>query len=85
MGNHTNLRGIAVFEIVFSENGHVVKAEAISGHPLGLHLLLAALEKWQFKPYVQNGVAREACGRLKVKFSIVENVPFAEVLKPTSS
>ncbi len=83
MGNHTNLRGIAVFQVTFDENGRVVSARAISGHPLAIEFLVTAAERWRFKPYLQNGVARKVCGRLRVKFSMIENKPSAEVLKPS--
>jgi hypothetical protein len=35
MGNHVNVKGIAVFRLVFSEDGRVVCAVVVSGHPLG--------------------------------------------------
>ena len=52
MGNHSNYRGVAVFQIGFDEKGHLTGASAISGsvlnlghypisgHPLGISHLL---------------------------------------------
>ncbi len=82
MGNHSNFRGLAVFNVIFDENGKVVKATAISGHGLGIHFLITAAGKWQFKPFVRNGKALKACGNLTVKFAMVENVPSAEAVSP---
>lgn len=82
MGNHVNVSGVAVFELMVGKNGHIVNAKAISGHPLALPLLLSAMDKWQFKPLVRNGTAQQACGLLRVKFSIVENLSTVEVVRP---
>jgi hypothetical protein len=81
MGNHSNYRGIAVFQIGFDESGRVTGAEAISGHPLGITYLMAGVPKWRFKPIVVNGVKKKGCGRLRVKFTMRENAPSAEPLK----
>jgi hypothetical protein len=82
MGNHVNVNGIAVFELTVGKDGRIVNAKAISGHPLALPLLLGATDKWQFKPLVRNETARQACGRLSVKFSIVQNLSTVEVVRP---
>lgn len=82
MGNHVNFRGVAVFELMVGKNGRVLNANAISGHPIAIHLLLGSVNKWRFKPLIEHGVARQTCGRLTVKFSIVENQPNVEVVRP---
>jgi hypothetical protein len=80
MGNHSNYRGVAVFQIGFNEKGRVTGAETISGHPLGIAHLMAAVSKWRFKPIVVNGRKEKGCGKLWVKFAMKENAPSAEVL-----
>ena len=82
MGNHVNLNGVAVFHLTVGKNGRIVNAKAISGHPLALPLLLRTMDKWQFKPLVRNETARQACGRLSAKFSIVEDLSAVEVVRP---
>lgn len=82
MGSHVNVNGVAVFELTVGKNGHVINAKAISGHPLALPLLLRAMDKWRFTPLARNKTAQQACGRLSVKFSIVQNVSTVEVLRP---
>ena len=79
MGNHVNVKGIAVFRLVFGEDGRVVCAEVISGHPLAIPLLVSSLRRWEFKPYIQGKTLKPACGRLRLKFSIVENQSAVEV------
>lgn len=81
MGNHVNANGVAVLELTVGKNGRIVDAKAISGHPLALPLLLSSVNKWRFKPLRQNETVRQACGRLSVKFSIVENLSKVEVVR----
>lgn len=82
MGNHVNVKGVAVFELVVGKNGRVLRAKAISGHPVAIPLLLGSVDKWRFTPLIRDGAERQACGRLTVKFSIVENQPKVEVVRP---
>lgn len=82
MGNHLKVSGVAVFELIVGKDGRIVNAKAISGHPLAIPLLLGAIDRWRFKPYVRNATARQVCGRLSVKFSIVQNLSKVEVVRP---
>lgn len=81
MGNHSNYHGVAVFQIGFDEKGRVTGADAISGHPLGVSHLMAAVSRWKFKPIMENGVKKRGCGKLWIKFAMRENVPSVEVLR----
>jgi hypothetical protein len=81
MGNHSNYRGVAVFQIGFDEKGLVTGADAISGEPFGISHLMAAVSRWKFKPVVVNGMKKRGCGKLWIRFAMTENVPSAEVLK----
>lgn len=82
MGNHVNVSGVAVFELIVDKDGRVLNAKAISAHPLAVPRLVGAVEKWRFKPLMRNGVAHQTCGRLSLKFSIVENQPEVEGARP---
>jgi hypothetical protein len=81
MGNHSNYQGVAVFQIGFDEKGRVTGAQAISGHPLGISHLMAAVSTWRFRPAIVKGTRKRACGKLFVKFTMKENVPSAKVVK----
>ena len=81
MGNHSNYRGVAVFQIGFDEKGRVTGASAISGHPLGISHLMEVISKWRFKPIIVKGVKKKGCGRLSVKFAMTDNEPSVEVLR----
>jgi hypothetical protein len=82
MGDHTNLKGTALFQVTFDEKGHLVSAKAVSGNPIAVHLLISAAKRWRFKPYMQDGVTRRACGWLEIKFTMIENIPSAKVVIP---
>jgi len=81
MGNHSNYEGVAVFQIGFDEQGRVKGADGISGHPLGVSHLMAAVSKWRFRPVIVKGARKGACGKLFIKFTMKENVPSAKVVK----
>lgn len=80
MGNHVNVSGIAVVEVVVDNDGRVQCAQALSGHPLAISHLIQSSRKWKFKPYLKDGSAQRFCGRLRLKFSFVENKPSVEVV-----
>ena len=77
MGNHSNYKGVVVFQIGFDEQGRVTSASAISGHPLGSSHLMAAVSKWRFRTVILKGAKKKACGRLSIEFAMKENVPSA--------
>ncbi len=81
MGNHSNYEGVAVFQIGFDEKGQVTGADGMSGHPLGVSHLMAAVSKWRFRPVIVKGARKRACGKLVIKFTMKENVPSAKVVK----
>ena len=82
MGNHVNISGITVIEVIVGTDGHATNARAISGNPVALARLLESVNNWRFAPLMKDGTARRVCGRLNVQFSIVENQPRVKVVEP---
>jgi hypothetical protein len=82
MGNHTNVKGVAVFRIAFDKQGRVDCAETVSGHPIAVSLLNASMGRWRFKRFLRSGTAVRACGRLTLRFSIVEGRSSVEAIAP---
>jgi hypothetical protein len=80
MGNHVNLQGVAVFRIALDKHGRVDCAEVLSGRPIATSLLMASVKRWRFTQFVRNGTAIRACGRLSLKFSVVEGASTVEVI-----
>ncbi len=86
MGNHTNAQGVAVFEVKFDKAGRVSDAKWVEGgHPMAIPLIIGAVPKWRFRPYLLNGKAQRACGNLRLKFSIMNNVSHIEVERRTEA
>jgi|ERR1039458_8286914 hypothetical protein len=82
MGNHTNVKGVAVFRLAFGKNGRVDCAETVLGHPIAVSLLNASMERWRFKRFLRNGTSVRACGLLTLKFFIVEGQSTVEAVTP---
>ncbi|MBO0719844.1 MAG: energy transducer TonB [Blastocatellia bacterium] len=59
-----NSHGTVEVEIVVSEQGRVIEATAISGHPVLYSAAIDAVRKWVFKPTIVNG------SRVKVQSSL---------------
>ena len=82
MGNHTNVKGVAVFRIAIDERGRVDCAETVSGHPIAISLLDASMRQWRFRRVLRNGTPVRACGRLTLKFSIVKGQSSVAAVAP---
>jgi hypothetical protein len=81
MGHHVNLKGVAVVQVEIDETGRLVSAKGLSGNPLAINLLIGAVKAWRFESYLRDGIARKACGRVTIRYSVIENIPSAQVLK----
>lgn len=80
-GNHSHYEGVAVLQIGFDERGRVTGAAALSGHPLGISHLMAAVSKWRFQPVIVKGAKKKGCGQLSIKFAMKDNAPSADVVR----
>jgi TonB family protein len=55
-------------ELLIDEEGNVVKANVISGHPLLQALVLKAAREWKFSPFLADGKKVRVKGRVKYEF-----------------
>jgi hypothetical protein len=83
MGNHSNASGVVVFQLIVGKNGKVKNAQAISGHPIAISLLIGAVPKWRFQPFVEDGTKKQTCGPISLRFRILNNRTSVEVMKPS--
>jgi hypothetical protein len=58
MGNHTNVKGVAVFRIAFDKQGRVDCAETVSGHPIAVSLLNASMRRLQRREHARGHSVR---------------------------
>jgi protein TonB len=68
MAKSAGIEGDVVVEIFVNEAGNVVRARAVSGHPLLRDTSVRAAREWTFKPTVRNGEPVKAIGTLTFYF-----------------
>lgn len=66
--------GPIVVEVEIDEQGNVVSARVVSGHPLLQAATLKAIRAWKFKPSQVNSVAVRITGRITYTFPVTEPV-----------
>jgi len=57
-------------QVVISEDGHVISADVLNGHPLLREAALAAARQWVFKPTELSGVPVKVQGVLTFNFTL---------------
>jgi TonB family protein len=60
-------------QVTVNENGEVVSAEAISGHPLLREAAVEAARQWRFKPTTIEGKSVKTRGTLTFNFTLAKN------------
>lgn len=65
--------GVAVAEIVVSEEGTVINVKILESPHKSINLSMKeALKKWRFKPYTIKGIAQKVTGKITFYF-VIEN------------
>ena len=62
--------GAVQVQVTISEEGRVIEAQVVSGHPLLRDAALQAARQWQFKPTELSGVAVKVQGVLTFNFTL---------------
>ena len=62
--------GAVQVQVTISEDGHVIEAAVVSGHPLLREAALAAAKQWVFKPTELSGVPVKVQGILTFNFTL---------------
>lgn len=76
------ISGPVVVEITVDEEGNVIAARAISGHPLLKDGAVAAAREWKFAPTLLSGVAVKVIGTITFNFNL--DLPPSETDDPAS-
>jgi TonB family protein len=63
-------QGAVQVNVTIDENGNVISAEAVSGHPLLRDAAIEAARQWQFKPTLLGGEAVKVQGLLTFNFTL---------------
>ena len=70
MALQMRIRGRAVVEAVVDTEGHVEKAQPVSGNMILTAATVRAVRKWKFTPFTAEGKATRALVRVSVDFSL---------------
>lgn len=65
-----HIEGSVVVEITISEEGNVISARVVSGHPLLQQAALSAAKKWIFRPTLLDNTAVKVTGVLTFRFNL---------------
>lgn len=66
----TRTQGDVVVELMISEDGNVISAHVVSGHPLLQAAALDAARRWKFKPTLLSNTPVKVTGILTFRFSM---------------
>ena len=64
------ISGAVVLEVTVSEQGHVIKAEPVSGPPELVDAALAAVREWKFIRTELSGVPVKVIGTITFNFTL---------------
>jgi protein TonB len=64
--------GSVQVQVMISEDGRVIEATSISGHPLLRSAAVDAARKWVFKPTMLNGIPVKVQSTLTFVFSLTQ-------------
>jgi protein TonB len=70
LARNAQIEGPVQIEIVVDEQGNVVAAEILNGHPLLQQAALEAARQWKFRPTLLNGHPIKISGVLKFTFRL---------------
>jgi protein TonB len=65
-----HIEGVVQVSIIVDEDGNVMAAEAINGHPLLQQAAVEAARQWKFRPTLLNGRPIKVSGVLKFTFKL---------------
>jgi protein TonB len=63
------IAGMVPVELIIDENGDVISARALGGHPLLKESAVAAARAWKFKPTTLSGTAVKVIGTVTFTFA----------------
>jgi len=73
--------GLVVVEVTIDEEGNVVAARAVTGHPLLKEAAVTAARGWKFEPTTLDGTAAKVIGNITFNFSLDHSEEIGTLLK----
>ena len=82
MAKAAGIEGAVVVEVTLDEQGYVISARAVSGHPLLREAAVEAARGWRFSPTTLEGAAVKVIGTLTFNFKLTRR-PAPEEVEPS--
>lgn len=70
LARQSRIQGTVILSAVIGKEGRVVKLEAISGPPILIAAAIAAVQQWEYKPYLSEGRPIEVETQVQVNFAL---------------
>src|SRR5262249_55616534 len=70
LAKQARVEGRVVIEAIISRSGAIENIRVISGHPMLVRAAEAAVNQWEFRPYILNGTPIEVVTQITVDFKL---------------
>ena len=71
-GHGLHIEGIIVLAIAVDADGDVTCVTVVSGHPLIIGSAIDSVRRWKFRSYVVNGLKKNFCGKVAVRYAATD-------------
>jgi outer membrane biosynthesis protein TonB len=82
-GHGLHIEGTIVLVIAVDANGEVTCVAVVSGHPLIIGSAIDSVRRWKFRSYVVNGLKKNFCGKVAVRYAATDYGVKYEVIQAT--
>lgn len=70
LARQARIQGVVLLHIVVDEQGNVIRADVVSGHPLLEDAAVAAVKQWKYSPTILNGSPIKVTTTVSVIFTL---------------
>ncbi len=70
LARQARIQGVVLLHIVVDEQGNVIRADVVSGHPLLEDAAVAAVKQWKYSPTILNGNPIKVTTTVSVVFTL---------------
>jgi TonB family protein len=74
-----SIQGKVLLRVTITTEGHVSNVRVISGHPFLIAAAIEAVKKWEYRPFIVNGVPGPVDTVLEVPFALVPDVDYQKI------
>ena len=71
-GHGLHIQGTIVLAIAVDADGEVTCVAMVLGHPLIIGSTIDSVRRWKFRPYVVNGLKKNFCGKVTLRYKATD-------------